>query len=241
MKYGLDEKQVAIYLHLLDSVDATAYAIAKDLNIPKTTVYEKLLDLEKQGLVSSHKINNRKHFTPENTDRLLQNLDDTKDLVAEALPFLKDIVKNANYKKPAVKFYVGIDGAKKVWDQMLDVYKNIGPSVVYASSHPNIFDQLPRYFPKWLKRRRTMKHVHTRVIYPESKRSVKTWIPKKDLEEVRYIADEFSYEGEITTFGDYTAILTFDKKKSQSIVIESPEITQMVEKYLKLMWFVAEE
>lgn len=238
---GLDQLEIDIYLYLLVHIEATAYGIAKDLGIPRSSAYDKVRSLEKHGLVSSFRKNNKKHFTPESINTLLNKIDHQREQVNDMLPVLRSYIKDARVHQPRVRLLMGKDGVRAAWEEMLDVYKREELREVYATTRESVFDILPRYFKEWVKRRQKLPtKIH--LMMPESERGQQSWPQSTTVpEETRYLDDSLVTNGEITVYGDYTALFSFDKKNPHAIVLESPELSQHIENLLKIAWASAEK
>ena len=70
-KLGLTEREAKIYLVSLELAKATAYEIAKKVNVSRPTVYRVLKDLEKKKLVSQVRSKNKNYFTASSPEELL--------------------------------------------------------------------------------------------------------------------------------------------------------------------------
>lgn len=67
---GLNEKESAIYLALLQVDSASVVSLADKTKIKRPTVYVVLEALAKKGLVSEVEIGNKTHFAAESPERL---------------------------------------------------------------------------------------------------------------------------------------------------------------------------
>ena len=239
-KLGLDTRESQIYLYLLKTIESTAYKIGKDLSIQRPTVYAKLDNLKRQGLISSFRKNNVLHFTPESIRALEERVEAQSRAFKELSPILREIVDSASLHGPKTYLYEGKEGARKVWEFVLEIYERDSVEKSYATTHSALFEQFPKYFNEWIERRRRLQtSVH--LLNPESDRKNIGWTPTTEHEQVRYIPDDFLSTGEIVTFGKYTAMFSFEKHNSQSIIIESKFVTDMIERLLKFAWKMAKE
>ena len=233
--YGLDAKEIKIYLCLLSMQGGSSYKIAKELNMPQSTVHDKLQTLKNKGIITAANINNTKYYSPNNLKSFKENLVTKLEAIQGVIPELEAISKQQLSEKPNVRFYNDKKGAKLVWEEILESYKKGYPDNIYGTAHRGLFELLPRFIPRWIKRRRET-GAGINLMIPKSQRNELNWVPEKDNEEARFIADEYLTNSEITTFGNKTAIFSFDKKNPQTIVIESEKITDMFNHLLKFMW-----
>jgi len=70
-KLGLTEKQALVYLTALELGYTSIQKISQKANISRPTTYEIVKTLEKKGLISESRKNNKRYFTAESPDKLL--------------------------------------------------------------------------------------------------------------------------------------------------------------------------
>lgn len=239
-KLGFDKREAQIYVYLLKNIESTAYRIGKELNIERPTVYSKLDNLKERGLMTSFKKNNVLHYTPESLRTLEEKVEEQNRALEEVSPLLKEMISLANIHTPKIRMYRGKEGAKRVWEFILETIEKDKILSNYATTHSALFNQFPKYFHEWIERRRKLP-VHVYLLNPESERKNIGWEPKTEYEHVRFLPDGFLFEGEIVTFGKYTGFFTYKEPNSQSIIIESKEITEMIERLLRFAWSMAKE
>lgn len=236
LTYGLDNKEITVFIHLLSNKNGTSYSIAKSLKLPQSTVHNKLETLKEKNLINSAHINNVRYYNVQELNSFKQNLVDKLAAIKEALPAMEKLTNQSQRSAPKVRFYTDKKNTKLVWEEMLKEYKTSKPMMMYGTSHGDLFKVLPRFLPKWVEKRRALPH-GVSLIYPESQRGNIGWEPNSEQNEfTKYIPDEFMNASEITTYGDKTVIFYFDEHEPETIVIESKKITQMFEKHLQFMW-----
>ena len=241
--YGLTNNESLIYAYLVEHVEATAYTIAQELHIPRATVYITIESLKKKGLLSTSKRNNIRYHTPNSLSSLADIVEKKQNALDEALPLLRTLAKKARIKSPSSRHFVGREQVKKIWEEMLDTYIHDNVKLAYGITHSDIFRLYPKYIPQWIERRRKIKGMTSLLIFPESDRPfLDDFMTIDDVESVRYLPDKYLYSGEVTTFGDgkKVAIMNFDQERPEGVIIESKEITQMLERQFEFMWDMAE-
>ncbi len=240
-KYGLNDNEIQVYLHLLERVESSAYKISQELNIPRSTIYYILESLKEKKLVVSSRINNVTYYTPESFNVFLREIDDLRESLHSIIPQLKEVSRRASIRKPKVSFYTGKEHMKRIWQEMIQNYKDHKTKEVFATSHNKLFAIFPQFFKKWVRERKKL-GIQAHIVRPESERR-NSQTEKYGIEQksIRFIDDQYLSNSEITTFGDKTAIFLFDEKKPQSIVIESKEMTDIFNRLLKFIWDHAHE
>lgn len=113
---GLDEREAAIYLALLQVDTASVIQLAKTTGINRSTVYNVLNDLFQKGLVSEIQVGKKTHYQAEKPERLETYVEQQRILLEEQSKKLKDIipmlksVQRATGERPVVKLFEGRDG-----------------------------------------------------------------------------------------------------------------------------------
>lgn len=235
-EFGLSEKESAIYLELLSRDDQTAFSIAKRTKIPKTTVYHTLESLEGHGLVNSWKKNNVAFYGAESPNKLISILDRRKDVISTILPQLLDITTQKS-RRTKVKQYEGGEGLKTVFEEILETLDKESIKRIDAISNQNLLKIIPRYFPKWLDRRKTM-GIYTRLLVTETKTEKIPELFKSDnMREARPAPEQLHFKSSIEIFGNKTAIIsTEDEKNPVAVVIQSKEISDVFRQLFELAW-----
>lgn len=113
---GLNEKESAIYLALLQVDSASVVSLADKTKIKRPTVYVVLETLAKKGLVSEVEIGNKTHYAAESPERLETFVERQKIVLEEHAKRLHDIipqlksVEREGGERPIVKYFEGKEG-----------------------------------------------------------------------------------------------------------------------------------
>lgn len=239
---GIDNVSAKIYLYLVDHIQASAYTIANDTHIPRSTVYGKLTSLKKRGFISSFKKNRKEYFTPESFSTIQEHVKRQQSAIDDLVPHLRSLSKNAQIEKPSVRLFLGKDGARHAWEENLEIYQQYKTGTVYAITHPDHTKQFPQFFPKWVEKRKKLP-LDVCIMYSESHRGNIGWSKTTSREQVRYIPDHLFGTGSLESYarGNLAVMRSFDLKKQQTIIIESDIMASIIESVLKAMWQIAKE
>ena len=238
---GLSEREADIYICLTERLETTPYIISQALSIPRTTVYQTLETLRAQGLVLTSKKNGVKYYSPESFHRLKELVETKKRALQMVLPQLQLLSSSARLHEPTSHVYLGIEATKQVWEDMLESYRSRKTTQSYVTSSVRIYEAYGQYFTDWLNRRKSISRLMTYLIFPESERNSASLTGPFEGERFRFLPDEYLYPGEITVYGDKTAIFFFGGEQSYAIVLHSPEIADIFTRTLKLLWTAAQE
>jgi len=236
LSIGFSEKEVSVYLALLEMGRGTVSQIARKAEIHRTTGYDILDDLVAKGLVSISGKEPKQEYaaeSPENIQKLLESrLSKNKQSLGVAtglVPQLKSI-HNVT-KRPQVRFYEGTDGLKQVYEDTLTSRETIR---AYANVE-DMHNALPGYFPDYY-RRRSGQGIAIRAIIPANETGVER--ASKDKEESRVSAlvpaDKFFFSPEINIYDDKIMIASWREKLG--IIIESKEIAEAMKSIYELAW-----
>ncbi len=237
---GLSEKEASIYLCLVEKLETTPYIASTALSLPRTTVYQTLEKLRKQGLVLSSKKNGVRHYSPESFSRLSALVESKRKALQLALPQLQALADSSRLHEPTSHVYLGLEATKAVWEDILETYTKRRPSIAYGTADTRMYRLYGEYFSDWIRRRWELP-MTTLLIFPQSQKGSLPFKANPEKEQVKFLPDEFLYSGEITVYGDKVALFCFDEERTYAIVMHSPEMAEIFTKTLKFMWHAAQE
>lgn len=230
-RYGFSQNEAVIYIYLLNNLEAAVFEIAKETEIPRTTVYATLEYLKNRGIISQFRKNNVAYFTPESPSQLMRLLKEKEEALNEVMPDIQAITSRG-MDKPVTKLYVGLDGIKTLLEDILATVKQQHIKQIYATSQPELLTYLPKYFPNWLKRREEL-GVFTKLILPQA---AKNFLPPNELREVRYLPGKFPFNCSVTIYGKKLAFFAFQDDKPYCVSIESVAISGMFTQFFLYTW-----
>lgn len=230
-RYGLSERQSKVYLYLLEKLEDTVLGVAKATDIPRTTVYTILTNLKSQNLVSSFRKNKVQYWTPENVNQLKVNLEQKQEITNSLLPLLKELTSKAHNNDSSIRLFTGLEGIKIVWEDIISCLETEKPPFVYAVSHTDLYSILPKYFPAWVERRRKSKVFAKLIVHYGHQ-----FLRSDAGQEVRVMPEKYIFTGDLTIYGKKVAIFVFEKNRYESIIIDSPAFTQMIQGIFNYTW-----
>lgn len=146
IEYGFTGREAQIYLCVLKNLEASAYVIAHNTGIPRATVYSDLENLKKKGYISSSKKNGVLYFSAESLNRFKKNAEEKLSLSEALIPQLRSLVDIEKFN-PNVKSYIGVNGLKLVFEDMLETMEREEIKQLYAITDIHLLDTIPRYLP----------------------------------------------------------------------------------------------
>lgn len=162
-KLGFSEKEVKVYLTLLQSGPLPVRALAVQAEVNRGTTYDILKSLRDQGLVSYYHQATRQYFVAENPERLTQLLEEKQVVLASAkselaalIPELRSMHTDGG-DKPVVKYYEGPLGIKAILQDVLDTMSAASTReyLVYSSSdiRGHLYQKFPNFSDERIKRK----------------------------------------------------------------------------------------
>ena len=158
-KIGLSEKEIKVYLGLLEYGAISVRGLAEVISLNRGTVYDILKKLQDSGLVSFYHQDTKQKFIAEEPDKLLQlirareeELKTVKTKTAELIPELKSLQDTSGHK-PVMKLYEGRQGVKYILADVLAVMAGAADKEYYIYSAKNASDDINSAYPNFTKER----------------------------------------------------------------------------------------
>jgi len=166
-KFGLNEKEIKVYLALLEYGPLSVRKLAQISGVNRGTTYDILKALKDLSLVSYYHKETKQIFVAEDPKNLVNALEEKEQILLEVkkdiqgiLPSLQSVYKKSG-GKPVVKFYEGLKAMKTVLQDVLDVTEKSKEKTYYIFSSLNIRPYLHQAWPNFTKERvKRGIHVH---------------------------------------------------------------------------------
>lgn len=239
--FGLSDKEVNVYISLLELGRGTVTKISRGAGINRTTGYDILNSLINKGLVNISGKEPKQEYIAESpsniTAYLEKKLEETKQLIKKSKEIVPELtLLHTKDDRPKIKFYEGTNGLKTVYEDTLTSKESIRAYATVDDMHK----ALPNYFPKYYKRR-AEKGISIRAIVPKTEVGLARG--EKDKEEMREIAfvppEKYYFSPEINIYDNKVMIASWREKLG--IIIESEEIADAMKKTYELAWLGAKQ
>ena len=217
---GLTDKEIKIYLANLRLGSSSVQQIANFADINRTSTYDLLKSLEEKGFVSWVIQSGKKIYQTTQPNKILDMLKEKEELVKKILPELNSIFKSVG-KRPRVEVYVGKEGLKSIFENILLEAKTFSCIV----SKNQLFQLFQYYFPHFVNRRKK-KGIKVRII-SEAKPFDKTApykIIKKKIKTATWL-----YNGKI-------AMISLEENKPIGILIDEKNFFETHQMMFDLLW-----
>jgi len=229
---GMTQRQQAIYLAALELGESLQVPLAKKAKIKRTTLRELLPDLLNRGILQQKIVGKRKLVVASDPRELVLDLEEKTKQAKEALPQLL-AMQNILTNKPEIRFFEGIEGLKQVYQLTLDLGLTMYCFVNTEQMYPELRQWLAEYYiPEKLRRKIWIYNIMT------AGEESKSLMPEHGYRENKYIPKEqYPFEMEIVTFGDYVTFHHFRKTEEPSgIIIKSKAAAETMLSIHKLIW-----
>jgi sugar-specific transcriptional regulator TrmB len=169
--FGLSEKEVAVYLALVELGPSSVRDIALKSKVNRGTSYDILKSLITLGVVSYYNKESKQYFIAEQPEKLLAAIDQKKDDLNEvrknlenSLPLIKTLFGKQG-GRPVVKFYEGSKGVRQIFEDVLDEVEKLKEKNYYlyssatAEHRKNVYGAMPDFSQK-----RIAKNISVKII-----------------------------------------------------------------------------
>ena len=234
-KIGLNHKQSAIYMALVESVPCTISDLYKKTGIHRPLLYKEIPVLEKIGLINIMPKGKRKYYIAESPEKL-KNL--TNELVSgleTALPELISVFQSKK-QKPVIKYLEGRKGITFVFDDIITTLKRGEIYYRYTSESREDLYKVNKYLPKDFRKRRDNNQIERFVICNESTfaRKKQTEVLTRSLKMVPKSYDLFEYDISEFIYGHKVAYVDYNTETA--LIIENQKFAEFQKKIFKLLY-----
>jgi sugar-specific transcriptional regulator TrmB len=232
---GFTKNEVRVYLTLLRIGETTAGKLAKEAGLERTSTYNALNRLIKEGIVSYVIESSEKVFSPGKPESILGMIKEKEERAKLLIPKIASLAKYEKEKEHIQKFK-GYAGIKTVLNDILNSCKQ-GEEYLVFGTESQISERLPVYAEIYVARK-DKKKLKARMLIRESLR--KTGHKKSKYTEVRYVPANIRSFSNINVYGNKVAILTWGSTP-EAIIIDNKDNAETFRGYFEFMWQNAEK
>lgn len=233
---GLNDKEIQIYLSLLELGRSTVLAIAKRSGIKRPTAYLVLQSLVEKGFASRIIKAKKTFFSAQNPKKLITESELRLKELQEVVPQL-EVMFRKRKERPHIRMFEGKDELDRAYD---DLFVVKGEALFMGTNRLSM-EAFPRSYQKQDFTPRSSEF-RIRELVDESKESL-DYVNKVagEYHSFRFIPKKFlPFETDIGIFGNHT-LITSVKKEYFTIDIESKEIARAFRTIFEMMWMSAKE
>ena len=234
---NLTEKEIGTYLVLLEQGALSVQDISKNTGINRVTTYAAIEELKQKGLVSESRKGKRKLFVAENPDNLENILQEKKNKLKHEENILQNIILpslkaiNINQEnKPQIKFFEGLEGIYKVYDD----YILNSSDVIACGSYDSVMKISSwKVEEEYIKKMRKVK-ILFRGILEDTEINHKFDEISRGIMHNKFLPENVKVSADVLVFGSMVALISYEKKSAT--LIEDESIAESIRMYLNFMW-----
>jgi len=259
---GLNDKEIQVYLALLQVGSVPASLLGKRTGITRSTAQYTCQQLEKKGLIKAIQKNNTFIYSPEPPEKLLFLLDNQKKEISEKeeqvnriLSTLKGMI-NPQAVLPKVKFYEGLEGMRNAYDELINYLE---PGIEILSFAKVLEKEIDRKHLKdtnktteFIKHGPSIEFIKKRIELKIPIKNICTYskeaklLKKYDKESFREtrLVDKVEMDflgGELFIIKDRIYVAAVDSENEFMYMVENKSMVQMYKSIFNLAWERAKE
>ncbi|HBU06581.1 MAG TPA: hypothetical protein DEB09_00685 [Candidatus Magasanikbacteria bacterium] len=232
--YGLNERETEVFLALLELGVANGQEVAKKSGVIRTTTYSILEELGRKGLVTEVEKGKIKHYSIENPQKMISEMEERNKLLKEVKGDLLSLYQSAEHR-PMVRFYKGLEAIKELHNNILKERGLRSYDILTAEADWLNLDK--EFFSDFIKRR-GKKRIHTRLILDNKSKELEHQERNSELDrEVKFLPPEYqdAYTSEIYIM-PRKVIFIAEKKELLAVEIESMDIVEAQQFMFNFIW-----
>lgn len=247
-KLGLQKYEAMVLGVLYEHAPIGATAIAKHLELSRSSVYTTLASLTAKGLVSTTYRNEVKQFIPTGPESLTQLLQSERRALDAREHVLGDLVQHLTMANrddlhvPQVLFFEGVEGLKRIYLSML---RDARPgAMMYVLRDEFIWGDLwafswEREWRERVRRWKREKDIHTRLLVnaSELERGKREFYRTRFKVEFRYLAPNHGvHQFALYLLGDTAAVLSFETGNLLGLKIVNAHLAENFARMYQGLW-----
>lgn len=232
---GVDGKLYQAYVAALELGEAPVQMVAKKAGLGRTTAYDLLARLEKDGLIEMVERDGKRHVRAKDPVVILQRLEMQRQVMGDLLPQLRSIYNRAK-SKPDIRFYEGEEGIRTVlWDTLTCRSKNLRGIL---SMDDLLETPGQAAFDQYIAERR-QRGIHLRVLRSAVKDVDRIWPQSAaELRELRYAPPAVLLSMTTYIYDDKVAFIS-SKKENYGMIFQSEELSRLHAALFEGIWAIS--
>ncbi|MSR85643.1 TrmB family transcriptional regulator [Candidatus Uhrbacteria bacterium] len=232
---GLSKLETATYLASLKLGGAQASALAKEIGIKRTSVYDILSSLTRKGFVTTYFKKSKRFYYPQKPHRVATLFEKKLEAFTELIPHLQSIEKT-EIQAFGLRFLQTKEELEQFYVNVLKEYK--GQSYEIISSAPTWQSIDEAFFVKFRHDRAKAK-IKTRLLL-SSESALMNPTDKALLRDFRYLPEGYKFRCTIDIFRDQVLIVSPDLT-ALAVVIAVPVMVDIFKSIFEMLWDFVDE
>lgn len=236
-EFGLNEHEGAIYLAMLGHGHTTVLKLAEQTDIKRSTAYLILQSLISKNLVRRVVVGKKRHYLPEDPEKMIQLLDSRRESVRESLPALKQLYVTKG-DRPHIQFYEGKDNVRRLYRDIIKSKTEIlsfGPVKEIYEEFKNEcedIDTFKKFSSKFLGSREIVNNIKFDKEYARETARGR----RSEKIKIRILPTNLYFQNADNLIYDNKIVILSVKNDFFAIVIESPILANIYRTMFELAW-----
>lgn len=230
---GLDEKETAVYLAILELGQANVLDISRKAKVPRATVYGIIEKLITEDFISYIIKGKRRYYLAENPSKIIKKIKHKEHKINQIIPELQKRYFSST-SRPVIRYYEGAQGIIKMLDDILVTIPKGGTFEVIL----NVSDEFPILGDAYINHveKRVDKGIWIRVIAERSEMTEK-WPKevKKYRRSFRFLPRGQHFSVSYHIYGNKVSMFSL-QGPVVGVIIENKEIAEMERSQFEYMW-----
>jgi sugar-specific transcriptional regulator TrmB len=227
--YGLNEKEIAVYLELLPLGTVHIHEISKRLGYPRSTVYHILDSLVGKGIVSKIIKTGVTYYTATDPEKLEEDLKEKQNLIASIMPQLKSL-KLTTKNPSSVEIYEGFKGVHTI---LADLCK-VKQQVYYFGGYKRSLHAL-KHLPDYVRNARIEKGIPAKIVYDLVDEPILHTKEYQKVSELRFLDEMEDFPCMIFIYGDKVSMFSF-KEDLVGMIIRNKDFAEAMKMIFSIYW-----
>ena len=232
-KFGLSDKESALYIALLELGNADVATIAEQAKVKRPTAYVLLDMLKDKGFVSLQN-GKRRQFQAEDPRKILAYEKAKISSLEKVMPEMLGLASKSG-NKPGTRFFSGKEGIKAVYEETL---LQPAGSEILAIGNAEAVERNINDFQNWYIKRRAESDIRMRALCPATPEGLK--VTARDAEELRetrlFEPDDFTEPVELNIYNNKVSAVSFVENELIGVIIESQVLANVHRQLFELLW-----
>jgi sugar-specific transcriptional regulator TrmB len=233
-RIGIGDKRARFYLAALELGEAPVQKVAQRAGISRTTAYDVLARLTRDGLVSRVEKAGRLHIAAEDPGRLLAVLEDRRRTIEGVLPELRSRY-SGSAARPRIRFYEGRDGITAVLSDTLECRSKRLKGILSMTT--DVFKVLGQLAMEQYVARRIAAGIHLQVVRSRQLEAGQNrWLSQpEELRELRWAPADAIFPMSTWTYDDKVAFIS-SRRENFGVIIQSEEFSDLMSTLFAVLW-----
>ena len=210
---GLTQREIKVYLALLELGLTTTGPIIKRSEVPNSKIYEVLESLQNKGLVSWIIKGKTKYFQASNPKQLLTLLKDKQRKIEEILPEL-EMKQKLSQSKKSVELFEGVKAIKSMLQGLIQDIKKGEDWYGFATGISSTNKEVEEFYEWWGWLKFNVKLKDHLLVSSFNKKEFEASLRDEDKKAMKKLGilrfSNVSFPGDTAIFRDYVMIFNWD-------------------------------